>query len=169
MSAHCTDATCRVLGKRRRVAALQIRISPRFVRIIRPFLVSTGRRLWARESGGEPPAVQTFLGEHARPGRRETRPRVSHFARGADMNPCNFSARPGFPRGRGKLRPGRARSLSNSTTPRERWTGADGRNRVVPSAMDAPPLLKQNGASVFEQAYAGNEVKKKIRANPQKG
>src|SRR5450756_1511110 len=54
------------------------------------------------------------VGDHARPGRRWTRPRVQHVAHTVFENAWNFSVRPGFPRGRGKLRPGRERSRSIS-------------------------------------------------------
>ena len=41
-------------------------------------------------------------GEHARPGRGWTRPRVQHLVRETDKNAWEFSVRPGFPRGREK-------------------------------------------------------------------
>ena len=54
------------------------------------------------------------VGEHARPGRRWLRPRSQPFTCAVDTNACNFFVRPGFPRGRGKQRPRRARSHSTS-------------------------------------------------------
>jgi len=50
-------------------------------------------------------------GEHARPGRSWTRPRVQHVVRETYKNAWEFSVRPGFPRGREKPHPGRVRSL----------------------------------------------------------
>jgi hypothetical protein len=50
------------------------------------------------------------VGDHARPGRGWTRPRVQLFCASCWRGRMKGFGAPGFPRGRGKLRPGRARS-----------------------------------------------------------
>ena len=51
------------------------------------------------------------VGEPARLGRRRPRPRGRPLGRGSGRDTRNGPVRPDFPRGRGKLRPGRARSM----------------------------------------------------------
>jgi hypothetical protein len=52
--------------------------------------------------------------ERARPGRRWPRLRDQPLARDTETDAYTLSVHPGFPRGRGKLRPGRARSRCNT-------------------------------------------------------
>lgn len=67
--------------------------------------------------GPQPTAIHSELrnrGAHAPRGCGRTRPRVEQVAQLISMKDRNFFVRPGFPRGRGKLCPKRARSGSIS-------------------------------------------------------